>query len=197
MEGSTGMRADARHNRERLLRVADETFRRDGVQASLTEIARACGIAIGTLYRHFPTREALLQALLHDRVTSLRENAERLSDSDTPREALVEWLQEFGRCASAYQGLAESILATAAAEKSDLHACVESMRAAAGVLLARAQQVGAVRPDVSPAEVFALACGAGAASQYVGADPDRLLRLVVEGLTPPRTGPDGPPRPGR
>lgn len=178
------MRADARHNREQLLKIADAAFRRHGVQASLAEIARTCGIAIGTLYRHFPSREALLQALIHDQVMSLRENAERLADSGTPREALIEWLQEFGRCASAYRGLAESILATAAAERSDLYASVESMRAAAGVLLIEAQKAGAIRPDVSPAEVFALACGAGTASQYTTADPDRLLRLVVEGLAP-------------
>ncbi|TDD93354.1 TetR/AcrR family transcriptional regulator [Actinomadura rubrisoli] len=178
------MRADARHNRERLLKIADATFRREGVNASLAEIARTCGIAIGTLYRHFPTRDALLQALIHDQVTSLRENAERLADSDTPREALIEWLQEFGRCASAYQGLAESILAAAAAEGSDLNADVESMRAAAAVLLTKAQKATAIRPDVRPAEVFALACGAGTASHYATADPDRLLRLVVEGLAP-------------
>ncbi|WP_157430895.1 TetR/AcrR family transcriptional regulator [Actinomadura macra] len=184
MPRARAMRADARHNREQLLRVADATFREQGVQASLAEIARTCGIAIGTVYRHFPTREALLQALIHDQVTSLRENAERLADSDAPHEALIEWLQEFGRCASAYRGLAESILAAAAVEESDLNAGVESMRAAAGVLLVRAQKAGAIRSDVTPAEVFALACGAGAASPYATADPDRLLRLVVEGLAP-------------
>ncbi|MUN38697.1 TetR/AcrR family transcriptional regulator [Actinomadura litoris] len=178
------MRADARHNRERLLRIADETFRREGVHASLAEIARTCGIAIGTLYRHFPTRESLLLALIHDQVTSLRESAERLAAAPAADEALIEWLQEFGRCASGYRGLAESILTAAGAEGSDLNAGVESMRAAAGVLLARAQEAGAVRADVSRVEVFALACGAGTASQYTGADPDRLLRLVVEGLAP-------------
>ncbi|WP_433337480.1 TetR/AcrR family transcriptional regulator [Spirillospora sp. CA-294931] len=177
-----GMRADARQNRERLLRVADAAFRREGVRASLAEIARTCGIAIGTLYKHFPTRDALLQALIHDQVTSLRESAERLAGSGAPGEALIEWLQEFGRCASAYQGLAESILAAAAAEESDLHSSVVSMRAAAAVLLAEAQDGGAIRPDVGPAEVFALACGAGTVSPYAPADPDRLLRLVVEGL---------------
>lgn len=184
MPGSRARRADALHNRKQLLEIADATFRRDGVQASLAEIARACGIANGTLYKHFPTREALLEALIHDQVTSLRESAERLADSDTPHEALIEWLQEFGRCASAYRGLAESILAAAAIEGSDLNTSVESMRAAAGVLLAKAQKAEAVRPDVSPAEVFALACGAGTASQYATTEPDRLLRLVVEGLMP-------------
>ncbi|WP_280265416.1 TetR/AcrR family transcriptional regulator [Nocardia wallacei] len=182
MPGPGPRRADARHNRAQLLESADAAFRRDGVHASLAEIARTCGIAIGTLYKHFPTREALLRALIHDRVTSLQESAHRLADSGTPREALIEWLQEFGRCASAYRGLAESILTAAAAENSDLNASVENMRAAAGVLVLKAQEAGALRPDVSPAEVFALACGAGAASGYTSADPDRLLRLAVEGL---------------
>lgn len=175
-------RADARHNREQLLAVADAAFRRDGVRASLAEIARTCGIAIGTLYKHFPTREALVQTLIHDQVTSLQENAERLADSDKPREALIEWLQEFGRCASAYRGLAESILTAAAVQNSDLNADVESMRCAGGILVRKAQEAGAIRPDVTPAEVFALACGAGTASEYAAADPDRLLRFVVEGL---------------
>ncbi|WP_280335206.1 TetR/AcrR family transcriptional regulator [Nocardia wallacei] len=177
-------RADARHNRERILVAADAAFRRDGVRASLAEIARTCEIAIGTLYKHFSTREALLEALIHDRVVNLRQHAEQRLGSDTPYEALIEWLQEFGRCASAYQGLAESILAAAAADGSDLDAAVRDMRAAAGSLLAQAQRAGAVRPDVTPAEVFALACGAGAASRYTVTDPDRLLRLVVDGLAP-------------
>lgn len=184
MPAPRAQRADARHNRERLLRAADAAFREHGVRASLAEIARACGIAIGTLYRHFSTREALVEALIHDRVTALRGTAERLAGSDAPRDALLVWLQEFGRCASAYRGLAESILATAAAESSDLDDAVRAMRATAGTLLARAQRAGTVRPDVTPAEVFALACGAGTAGQYAAADPDRLLRLVVEGLSP-------------
>jgi hypothetical protein len=129
-------------------------------------------------------REALLEVLIHDRVTSLRQNAERLGNSDTPREALIEWLQEFGRCATAYRGLAESILATAALKDSDLNTDVEHMRAAAALLLTKAQKAGAIRPDVTPAEVFTLACGAGTASPYTTADPDRLLRLLVEGLMP-------------
>lgn len=184
MAGSEAKRADARYNRQLILEVADEAFRRDGVRASLAEIARTCGVAIGTLYKHFPTREALLEALIHGRVTSLQQNAERLASSDMPHEALVEWLQEFGRCASAYQGLAESILAAAAADGSDLNAGVERMRAAGGTLLSKAQKAGVVRHDVSAAEVFALACGAGSASRYTTGDPDRLLRLVADGLAP-------------
>jgi AcrR family transcriptional regulator len=175
-------RADARRNREQLLEAADSAFRRHGVGASLAEIARSCDIAIGTLYRHFPTRAALVEALLHDQITALQARAEQLAGSPEPREALIEWLQEFGRCSSVYQGLPESVMATAADEGSDLHAGVVTMHAAAGALLARAQDAGAIRPDVSRAEVFALACGAATASQYGSADPHRLLRLVVEGL---------------
>ena len=175
-------RADARRNREQLLEAADSAFRRHGVGASLAEIARSCEIAIGTLYRHFPTRDALVEALLHDQITGLQARAEELAGSAEPREALIEWLQEFGRCSSVYQGLPESVMATAADEGSDLHASVVTMHAAAGALLARAQDAGAIRPDVSRAEVFALACGAATASQYGSADPHRLLRLVVEGL---------------
>ncbi|MFJ1455731.1 TetR/AcrR family transcriptional regulator [Nocardia sp. N2S4-5] len=177
-------RADARHNRELILEAADAAFRRDGVRASLAEIARTCGIAIGTLYKHFSTREALLEALIHDQVAGLREHAERRTGSDTPYEALIEWLQEFGRCASAYQGLAESILSAAVTDGSDMHAAVQCMRTAAGSLLTEAQRSGAIRLDVTPAEVFALACGAGTASRYTTTDPDRLLRLVVDGLAP-------------
>lgn len=181
-EGTKALRADARRNREQLLEVADAAFRRHGVRASLAEIARSCNIAIGTLYRHFPTREALLEALLHDKIETLRVHAKQLSGSPTPLEALVEWLQEFGQCSSAYQGLPESVIVTATDEESDLHAGVMSMHVAAGALLTRAQQSGAVRPDVSRAEMLALACGAATASQHGTAGPDRLLRLVVEGI---------------
>ncbi|WP_024803154.1 TetR/AcrR family transcriptional regulator [Nocardia sp. BMG51109] len=180
-----GLRADARRNREQLLAVADAAFRRHGVGASLAEIARACNIAIGTLYRHFPTRDALLEALLHDRVEDLHRLAERLGDAPDPAEALITWLQEFGRCSSTYRGLPESVVAVATDARSDLRASVMSMHNAAGALLARAQEGGAVRRDVTRSEVFALACGAATASQYGDADPDRLLRLVAEGLRPP------------
>jgi len=134
-----------------------------------------------------------MEALLHDQITALQTRAERLAGSPTPREGLIEWLQEFGRCSSVYQGLPESVMATAADEGSDLHAGVVSMHAAAGTLLARAQEAGAIRPDVSRAEVFALACGAATASQYGAADPHRFLRLVVEGLGV--AGPDRSPAP--
>lgn len=181
--GPKALRADARRNREQLLTIADAAFREHGVGASLAEIARSCDIAIGTLYRHFPTREALLEALLHDKIETLRTHADRLAGAPDALAALIEWLQEFGRVSSAYQGLPESVIATATNEESGLHASVMSMHTAAGALLARAQAGGAVRPDVSPTEVFALACGAATASQYTTEDPDRLLRLVVEGLT--------------
>src|SRR3954452_2753784 len=92
---SRPMRADARRNVERLLAVAKETFAERGADAPLEEIARRAGVGIGTLYRHFPTREALLEALLRDSFEPLRAEADRLLTSPSPGDALDAWLRAF------------------------------------------------------------------------------------------------------
>jgi AcrR family transcriptional regulator len=180
-----GSRADARRNHERLLIAAHEVFGKEGSESSLREIARRAGVGIGTLYRHFPTRESLLEALIRDSVEQLRDRADQLARTVPPERALITWLQDFVQRTNSYGGMPAAIVAALHNRRSDLYTSCEAMRVAAGELLARAQQVGAVRPDVTATELFALASGVALVADqmpYGKALVDRLLTLMMSGL---------------
>jgi AcrR family transcriptional regulator len=181
------MRADARRNYERLLGEADSAFARHGTDASLEDIARRAGVGIGTLYRHFPTREALLEAVLHDRFTALTALARELAASLPPRAALAEWLREFSARATAYRGLPGSVLATMEDEASQLYSSCHAMRAAGAELLRHAQRDGVVRADADPTDVFVLACSLAWAIEQKPDRADRFLEFLMDGLRPPDT----------
>ncbi|MFJ8039924.1 TetR/AcrR family transcriptional regulator [Kitasatospora sp. NPDC096147] len=180
-------RADAVRNRERLLEVAAEVVAEQGTQASLRDVARRAGVGLGTLYRHFPNREALLEALLHRRFRALAERAAELGAADAaPERALREWLYEFTREAGAYQGLPATLVATLGDVDSPLHADCLAMRAAGGRLLTAAQRAGAVRADVTPLDLYALsnALGwVGGQSEQLAGRRDHLFELLFAGLS--------------
>ncbi|HWN31322.1 MAG TPA: TetR/AcrR family transcriptional regulator [Pseudonocardia sp.] len=186
-------RADSQRNRELLLGAAREAFAVHGTEASLRDVARRAGVGIGTLYRHFPTREALVEALLDCNFDDLRERAERLltEPSPEPHEALLTWLGELAAEARTYHGLPESILAALDDERSELHVSCAAMQAAGARLLRRAQDTGQVRADVSVYEVISLALGLAWAAQQPGGSSDlmcRLLSTAMVGLTVPSQG---------
>jgi AcrR family transcriptional regulator len=172
-------RADAQRNRELLLAAAREAFGAGGTDASLRDVARSAGVGIGTLYRHFPTREALLEALLDSNFEELRTRAEELLDSPrAPQDALLEWLTELAAGARTYLGLPQSIMAALADENSKLHAASAAMRASCARLLDRAQKAGTVRSGVTASEVITLAVGLAWAAQQPGAPSDSIARLL-------------------
>ncbi|MFJ9825175.1 TetR/AcrR family transcriptional regulator [Streptomyces sp. NPDC101160] len=179
-------RTDAQRNRDRILEVAAEAVAEQGTLASLREIARRAGIGLGTLYRHFPNRDALLEALLHRRFTHLAERADALA-ATPPERALAEWLYEFTLDAGAYQGLPATLMATLNDPQSPLHTVCLTMRQAGGRLLEAAQEAGRIRPDVAPIDLFALA---NALSWIADQAPtlterrEHLFRLVMDGLRP-------------
>ncbi|MFD7445040.1 TetR/AcrR family transcriptional regulator [Streptomyces sp. NPDC059909] len=178
-------RADARKNRDLVLAAAREAVAKHGTDASLRDIARRAGVGIGTLYRHFPTREALLEALLNANFDGLRTRADSLLTSPVPGDALLTWLGELTAGAATYQGLPESIMNALANEESGLHASCAQMRSAAGRLLERAQQAGSVRNDVTVSEVIALALGLAWAAERSVEPSDlaaRLLSTAMYGL---------------
>jgi AcrR family transcriptional regulator len=180
------MRADARRNYERLLRTAHEVFVEQGTAASLEEVARRADVGIGTLYRHFPTRDALLEALLNAGFTMLRAKAEALLDSPSPREALAEWLSQFAAGSAAYRGLSGSVLAMSRQEGSALYESCHGMTEAGARLVVRAQELGALRADVKPMDVLALAGAVSWVAEQLPDDgelPARLLGLVMDALT--------------
>lgn len=185
MDGPTAKRADGRRNYERLLAVARVVVREQGTQASLRDIARRAEVGLGTLYRHFQTRDALLEALLREGFDRLAARAEELESTTEPKESLLVWVDEFSRGSTFYRGLPASLLEMLAADDSPLHRSCLAMRTAGARLLQRAQQAGAVRSDLTGADLFELVTAVGWAAER-SARPEerreRLLGLVTDGL---------------
>lgn len=150
------MRADARKNYEQLLLVAREVIGEQGAEASLRDVARRAGVGLGTLYRHFPTREALLEALLRTGFDELTARAEDLATSSSSREALVVWLRECVAVTVEVRGLTELMVAAMEDPDSALYRSCKALRAAGTGLLTRAQADGAARADLDGTDLFAL-----------------------------------------
>ncbi|MFF4017503.1 TetR/AcrR family transcriptional regulator [Streptomyces sp. NPDC001843] len=185
------MRADARRNHERLLAEARAAFAAYGTDASLEDVARRAGVGIGTLYRHFPNRQALMSAVFEDAVGELLARARELLDSPEPCSALVTWLREMVTHAGEYRGLARALMSVSAEPSSALARCSTPIREAGGALLARAQEAGAVRPDVPIGDLLQLTHAIALAADESPGDPDladRLLRLTLRGLRAPEEG---------
>jgi AcrR family transcriptional regulator len=187
------MRADARRNHDRLLSEARTSFAAQGTDASLEDIARKAGVGIGTLYRHFPNRQALMNAVFQEALTALLDRSRELAHADQPCTALVEWLGAIITHAGEYRGLAQALMSASGDETSALTSCHVPLRQAGAQLLARAQTSGSVRADVSIDDLLQLTNAIALAAEQTPADPalaDRLLRLTLRGL---KAGPaDGP-----
>lgn len=178
-------RADARRNRARLLDAATTEFAESGTAASLEDVARRAGLGIGTLYRHFPTRDDLIEAVIHDGVDDLVAAADTLlADEEDPLVALRTWLKGVVAHAASYRGLATSMAAAASGEGRLTDAC-HRQEGAATALVERARGVGALRPDVRVDEVLDLVSAvAWVAEQGRPHDHGRLLDLVLDGMRP-------------
>jgi AcrR family transcriptional regulator len=185
------MRADARRNYQRLLAVARTAFAERGPEASLDDIARRAGVGPGTLYRHFPTRLALLEAVYRDDVSTLCARADELQHTHPPAQALAEWLQAFVGYAVGKRGLTAALREILGDRKNSFFLeCGRELKAAAGRLLDRAQQAGVVRADVQAIDLLRLVHGIVLATEQGGDDigqADRLLTVVLDGLRPPAT----------
>jgi len=150
------MRADARKNYDHLLAVARDVVTEQGAHASLRDVARRADVGLGTLYRHFSTREALLEALLGASFDELAARAAVLETSDSPGDALVSWLRDCVACAHEYRGVVALMMAAIDDTESALHASCAGMRAAGTRLLTRAQAAGVARTDLDGTDLFAL-----------------------------------------
>jgi len=183
------MRADAQRNYQRLLSAAVATFAEHGADdVSLEEIARRAGVGIGTLYRHFPTRQALLEAVYRDQVEALRARADELLESDSPADAVESWLRALMAFSSTKHSLSSALLATLGKDSDLLSTCSKVICDGADAVLARAKEAGSVRPDADARDVIRLVHAVNLASQHAPADPgqrDRLLGLILDGLRPP------------
>lgn len=150
------MRADARRNHDRLLAAARRIVCEGGANASLRDIARRAGVGLGTLYRHFPTREALLEALLRTSFDESAQRAAELEQWDDAGSALVTWLREAVAMTHSCSGAIALMVAAIADENSALHASCTALRMAGTRLLLRAQAEGAARSDMDGNDLFAL-----------------------------------------
>lgn len=181
------MRADARRNRERLLAVAAEAFAEHGEGASLDDIAKRAGVGVGTLYRHFPTRQTLLEAAYLERIEAIAARADVIAGELAPGEALVAWLGELAAGTLQVRGL-KALLSTAVTDGGAAadRACGDCVRGAATRLVRAAQDAGALRRDVEPIEVLRLVHGVVTASELTdgecGTVIPRYLALLMDGL---------------
>ena len=151
------MRADAKRNYDRVVASAGDVVAEQGADASMRDIARRADVGLATLLRHFPTREALLEALLRRRFDALAERAESADPAQLPAETLKDWLREFVVGAATYRGVVEPMTAAIDEPGSALHASCTRMRAGGAALLARAQEAGVARADIDGTDLFALA----------------------------------------
>ena len=179
-------RADAQRNRERLMEAAKAAFTRGGTEVSLDDVARTAGVGVGTLYRHFPTRDALIEAVYRAEVESLSRAAERLSAEHPPVEALRAWMRLFVDYIATKHLIAPA-LKTILGDASQLFASTgEQMRRAIETLVARAVATGDIRPDLEPFDLLRALVGVAnvAASPDWEASAKRLVDILVAGSRP-------------
>jgi AcrR family transcriptional regulator len=173
------LRADARRNRELVLRAAREAFAESGYGVPLDEIAARAGVGPGTVYRHFPAKEALFEAVVTARIEDLIGDAQARARDDDPGGAFFGFLGRVAEEAAAKRDLPEAIAITGSLQ--------EALHDALDVLLRRAQRAGAVRADVSTPDLIVLFKGLIVSIQ-AASDPalrDRVFAVLADGLRPP------------
>jgi AcrR family transcriptional regulator len=186
--GSRPMRADAVKNRARILAAAEEIFAAEGVSVPIDTVAERAGLGVGTLYRHFPTKEALFEAIVVARLEQLLETARTQCDASDPGAALFAFLSEFSGHASAKRDLFEALSSAGIDIKSQCFEMMDEMKRTIDMLRQRAVAAGAIRADVSTDEMVGLVIGACQVGGHAGADDDsiqRMVKIVCDGLRGP------------
>jgi AcrR family transcriptional regulator len=182
------MRADARRNRQRLLDAALQVYAERGADdATLDEIPRRAGVGIGTLYRHFPTRQALLEAVYRDQVEELCAVARELHDEAPPEQALERWLRALMAFATTKKNLSSSLMSGPNKSSEVATSCSAMVREAATKLLAEAQATGQVRGDVDAVDLLRMSHALAIAADLPHSHPDqgeRLMSVLLAGLRP-------------
>jgi AcrR family transcriptional regulator len=169
-------RADARRNRERILVAARDSFAQAGRDVQMPDVARAAGVGVGTLYRHFPAKEDLVRALVRDKVEAGIETAREALTRDDPREA-IEWLvHESAAKMAGSRGLRDAMSVMDFGDENPWN--TEEARRCAAAVLDRARKASAIRSDLTVDDWQALMCGLSAAIA-TGADPARQAEFVL------------------
>jgi AcrR family transcriptional regulator len=172
------LRADARRNRERVLKAARAVFAARGRDAHLEDVARRAQVGVGTVYRHFPTKEALLEALARDQFEVITQWAREAQDAPDAWEALQALLWRGAELQASDRALMEAVAEykpSVAKQSEDLRACIDA-------LIARAIEQGAVRPDATGDDIRLLMCGLGSVMQMAGDGWRRYMAVMLDGL---------------
>ena len=178
------MRADAQRNYASLLSAARVAISERGPDIVLEDVARSAGVAIGTLYRHFPTRQDLLEAVFLDETNELRAHAEELANAPVPFDALMNWLRLQMDFAAFGRSMGAAIMTVKQVPGTRIYAAHKAMHEAGNVLLLRAQAAGEIRMDVHLVDVIRLVYGIALVNEHAS-DPDganRMLDLVIAGI---------------
>jgi len=179
------LRADAQRNRARILQAAEVVFASEGIEVPVDTIAEKAGVGVGTLYRHFPTKEKLCEAILLERLSGLTVDARALADAADPAAAFFGFLTHIVEEGAAKRDLLVAVMGAGLAFDVAAAEVKDELREAVGVLLQRAQAVGAVRPDVTATMVVSLVgATCQAAVHTVGAPACDMLAIVCDGLRP-------------
>jgi AcrR family transcriptional regulator len=177
------LRADAQRNRDRLLEIAVRAFSQDGPEVTLDAIAKEAGVGIGTLYRHFPTREALIDAAYRNELNRLCDSAGDLLRDMPPDQALRAWMDRFADYMTTKRGMGDALRALIASGGDPFSQSRDRLTAAITTLLQAGVAAGTLRPDVSPDDVLV-----GLSGLSLAIDPERrdqagrLLDLLMDGL---------------
>jgi len=182
---SRPLRADAARNRAKVLAAAEAVFGELGAGASTEEIARRAEVGVGTVFRHFPTKESLLSEVLAERLRRLAGQAEALADAPDPGPAFLGFFARSVELSASKNALLEALVGSGVEVDVPGSGVGVQLRQALGVLLARAQAVGAIRADLDVDDVIALLAGASHAFAHAGRPEagQRALAVVLDGMT--------------
>ncbi|EWM13383.1 transcriptional regulator, TetR family [Kutzneria sp. 744] len=178
------MRADARRNRARVLEVAQQVFAEEGLAVPIDEIARRAGVGVGTVYRHFPTKDALFVAIIQERLRSVGEVARKLAEGPAAGRAFFGFFERMVRDASLNKALFDALAAGGGLNQELTAEARQVMMTGLGDLLAKAQEAGEVRPDLTAADVKTLIVGCLSMARQGTADPGLMVGVVCAGMRP-------------
>jgi AcrR family transcriptional regulator len=188
--GERPLRADARRNREKVLEAARAVFSEQGRDAQMDDVARAAGVGVGTVYRHFPTKEALIEALMVSAFEAIAAAAEAALEVEDPWEAFTFVLWRGAETMAGDRALSE-VFASIPGATEAVMPTVAGLTDTMGELIRRAQEAGALREDLIVDDIPMVMCGIGSATKKEHRCPDawrRHLTIVLDGMRAPSAG---------
>jgi AcrR family transcriptional regulator len=182
------LRADARRNRARVLEVAQQVFAEEGLAVPIDEIARRAGVGVGTVYRHFPTKDALFEAIIVERLRGVGEAARELAKGPAAGKGFFAFFERMVRDGSLNRALFDALAASGAVNRELTTQARQVMMTGLAELLARAQDAGEVRADLTADDVKTFMVGCLAMARQGTAAPELIVGVVCDGMRPVSPG---------